>query len=90
MNNVAEAWHSALSGRLGVSHPSFFKFVGDIQQEQGNTENLLTNLRAQGNATAPRAVYQDLHRRLFELVSDYPNNGALRFLGNVAHKIKFK
>lgn len=89
-NNAAEAWHSAFSGRLGVSHPSFFKLVGDIQQEQGNTEYLETNSSAQGNAAAPRAVYRDLQRRLFELVSDYPNNGGLRFLRNIAHNIKFK
>ena len=64
--------------------------VEEIQQEQGTTENLVENVRAQENARAPSGVYQDLQKRLFDLVIHYPKNGVLRFLKNVAHNIMLK
>lgn len=89
-NNEAEGWHSAFSGRIGARHPTFFKLAEDIRIEQGNTEFIVTNIRAQGIPTQPRQQYQDRQKRLHELVANYPYNGGLRFLENIAHSIFFK
>ena len=50
-NIAVEVWHRAIKGSLGYVHPTLFRFIDFLQQEQSAAENKLssgnkTNLQA--------------------------------------------
>ncbi|KAK3931305.1 WD repeat-containing protein on Y chromosome [Frankliniella fusca] len=49
--NTCEAWHRRLSSLIGKHHPSFFVFLGQLREEVGEIDVLIT--RAEGGLATP-------------------------------------
>ena len=89
-NNVVEAWHSAFSGRLGITNPRVCQLIEYLQLEQARAEFIVTNTLAQGN-NLPKAkvVYRDRQKRLQELAATYDRSKLMTYLKSAAYSIQF-
>ena len=89
-SNAIEGWHSGFAKRLGVTHPSFSAFVEFLKIEQGRTEFIVSNSRAQGLPSLPKKQYRDRDLRLKELAESYGQRPLIPFLMSCAHNIAFE
>lgn len=59
-NNAIEAWHNAMQIFFGVSHPSIFKFIKGIKEEQDATEILIAKMMSGLPIARKNKKYEDL------------------------------
>ncbi|XP_018495850.2 uncharacterized protein LOC100900068 [Galendromus occidentalis] len=88
-SNEIEGWHAAFAGRVGVSHPTFFKLTEQLRFEQALTEYAVINFRANGSETQPKKKYRDRQKRLLKLTSSFDIRRTMQFLNSVAGNISF-
>ena len=76
-NNSIKGWHMSFQATVGASHPSFWKFMEKLIQEQRlHRVNLLQVL---GGHPAPpvRRQYFDANQRLIRILDNFPNLDAM-------------
>ena len=89
-SNEIESWHAAFATKLGASHPQFGVLLEHLRVEQGRTDFIVSDSRAQGKTSAPKKKYRDRNARLQELVNSYADRTTMQFLMSCAHSIRFQ
>ena len=87
--NAVEGWHYSFQLHVTTCHPSFWKFINIMKQEQGIVR--AGALQNQGWHPPPpqRRRYADNHARILRMVDDYVNKGRINYLRTIAHNIDF-
>ena len=88
-NNTVEGSHRGFQSHVKTCHPSFWKFIVIMKQEEGLVwAGVLKNQG--GHAPLPqRRRYADNHARILRIVDDYANRGKMNYLPSIAHNIDF-
>jgi len=72
-----------------MPHPTIWKFIEKIQDEQSVVEMKLNQIVAGTPVPPRRRRYRDLERRLLSIVEDYENRTVPDYLLGIAHNIAF-
>ena len=88
-NNAVEGWHRGFQSHVTACHPSFWKFIDIMKQEEGIVQAGV--LQNQGGHPPPshRKRYANNHARILRIVDDYANRGRINYLRSIAHNIDF-
>ena len=88
-NNVVEGWHRGFQSHVTTCHPSFWKFIDIMKQEEGVVRAGV--LQNQGGHPSPpqRRRYTDNHARILRIVDDYANSGRIDYLRSNAYNTDF-
>jgi len=88
-NNSVEGWNRRFSSLVGADHPSLWKFIDKLKEEQNYTEFRL-NQAAAGAPPPPRRLkYRELETRLTNLVSQFNTKERIDYLSGIAMNISF-
>ena len=84
-NNSIEGWQRSFQATVGASHPSFWKFIEKLIQEQ--RLHRVSLLQVFGGQPAPPAwrQYFDANQRLIRIVDNFPNLDAMQYLRSIAY-----
>lgn len=91
-NNAVEGWHNAMQSSISCSHPTIFKFIQAIKNEQALQEMKLTQI-CSGQELKEKKKYRDFDNRLRNVVRSYEYNNNnntsnfVEYLGSIAHNI---
>ena len=88
-NNAVEAWHRAKKRSLGYVHPTIFKIIDFLRQEQGAAENKLIRLQA-GKEFPKNARYQENALRIKNILEVYQNNRIEFALNGISNNFDFR
>ena len=88
-NNSVEGWNRRFSSLVGADHPSLWKFIDKLKQEQSHTEFRLNQLAAGSQPTAKRVRYRDLEARLTRIINQFGEIPLTDYLTGVAFNISF-
>nr|XP_004227365.1 uncharacterized protein LOC101242881 [Ciona intestinalis] len=88
-NNSCEGWHRSFSSLVSSNHPTLWKFIDKLKDEQGRNEAVIEQYVAGEDLPPRKKKYRDAAERLRRVVSDYPNREMLDYLRGVAHNIGF-
>ena len=88
-NNVVEGWHRGFQSHVTTCHPSFWKFIDIMKQEEGVVRAGV--LQNQGGHPSPpqRRRYTDNHARILRIVDDYANSGRIDYLRSNGYNTDF-
>lgn len=86
-NNQLEAWHNAFQGGIQCSHPTLFKFIKYLQEEQALVERNITQIRQGRDLTTRLKRYQALNRRLTRII-EHPPPTPIEFLNAIAGNLE--
>jgi hypothetical protein len=76
---------------LSAAHPSIWKLIETIKEEQSLTEMKMAQIIAGGNPSEPRRKkYRELEDRLLNVVSNYGNDPISDYLTGIAQNISFQ
>jgi len=89
-NNAVEGWHRRFSALLGADHPTIWRFINAIKEEQSVTEMKLNQLVAGTPAPLSRRKYRDLDKRLLKVVETYDQVPVSEYLLGIAHNTKLQ
>jgi hypothetical protein len=88
-NNSVEGWHRRFSVLVGAHHPSFWKFVEKIKNEQSHTEHYLNQLESGVPSQSKRKKYKDLDKRILNIVEKYSSIPLTTYLIGIAQNLSF-
>ena len=88
-NNSVEGWNRRFSSLIGADHPSLWKFIEKLKQEQSHTEFRLNQAAAGALPPAKRVKYRDLDARLTNIVSEFGTISLADYLAGIALNISF-
>lgn len=87
-NNACEGWHRSFSELIGASHPTIWKFLETLKDEQARNEAIREQYIA--GAEPPRKKkYKDTALRIQRIVNDFENCELLDYLRGIAHNLSF-
>jgi hypothetical protein len=89
-NNAVEGWHRGFSQLLGSHHPTIWKFIDGLKQEQSANELKIEQFLSGHPLPQGRKVYKDVAMRIKTIVSDYGNRPHLDYLRGIAHNLHFQ
>ena len=86
-NNSIEGYHTSFQDTVGASHPSFWKFMEKLIQEQ--RLHRVSPLQVLGGHAAPpvRRQYFDANQRLIRILDNFPNLDAMQYLKSIASNL---
>ena len=86
-NNNIEGWHHHFQGICMGHHLTFWKFITKLQSEADL--NRLDMIQGQAGHPPParRQRYQDVNRRIVDIVEDYRNRDRFDYLRGIAYNI---
>jgi hypothetical protein len=87
-NNSAEGSHRGFSSLLGVTHPTIFKFVQGLLQQQALIGATIVQSIAGATPNPSRPNYRDAATRLKKIVCSYGTMDNLTYLEGVAHNLR--
>ena len=70
-NNNVEGWNRRFSLLLGTDHPSIWKLIDNLKQEQYHTEFRLNQGNAGAQHTVRRLKYREPEAKLSNIVSKF-------------------
>lgn len=88
-NNSCEGWHRAFSELIGASHPTVWKFISSLKDEQALNEGKIEQYVAGANPPPSKKVYRDTAVRIQRIVQDYDNRDRMDYLRGLAHNFNF-
>lgn len=88
-NNACEGWHRAFSEIIGASHPTIWKFLMALKNEQSLNEAKIEQYFAGNEPPTMKKRYRDSSKRIQRIVSDYSNRNLLDYLRGLAHNYGF-
>ena len=71
--NHVEGWHRKFNSKVKVAHPTIFKFLRHIQEEDKSMANRMLQLENVHRVQRMQKKYLDLNRRLATLTSQFDN-----------------
>jgi hypothetical protein len=86
-NNSVEGWHRGFSQLLGAYHPTIWKFINGLQQEQSFNELKLEQYSAGQQPPPGKKVYREVAKRIKTVVQDYTNRTRLDYLRGIAQNL---
>ena len=88
-NNAVEGRHCGFQSHFTTYHPSFWKFIDIMKQEEGLIRAGV--LQNQGGHPPPpqRKKYTDNHVRILRIVDDYADRGRINYFRRIANNIDF-
>lgn len=86
-NNSVEGWHHSFQATVGVYHPSFWRFLGMIKQEESLNRVKIAQALGGHAAPAARRRYTDTNQRILRIVDNYPHLQRLQYLRSIAHNL---
>jgi hypothetical protein len=89
-NNSVEGWHKRFSSLLAGTHPTIWRFIDAIKDEQSVTEMKIGQLVAGTPSQPRRRKYRDLDKRLLSIVEDFENRSVSEYLLGIANNVKFQ
>ena len=76
-NNPAEGWNNRFQHMVGKFHPSFYKFLVELQKEQACTETTLAQLRLGQGVRWPQTpkskVFEERIQNIVQNIDEYEN-----------------
>ena len=75
-NNFVEGWRNGFQYHVGAAHPSIFKFLEILRQEENTTRVKLIQTSMGRPIPPPKRKYADLHMRIRNITQKY--NAALK------------
>ena len=90
-NNPAEGWNNRFQHMVGKFHPSFYKFLVELQKEQATTETMLIELRLGQRVRRPQTPKSTLfEQRISNIVHNFDKYESYEdYLTNLACNIRF-
>lgn len=88
-NNAVEGWHRGFSELVGAAHPTIFKFISCLRQEQSLNEMKIEQYIAGQEPPRGRRQYRDCAARIQRIVNDYANRELIDYLRGLAHNYGF-
>ena len=71
--NHVEGWHRKLNAKIKVAHPTIYKFIRHMQEEESSSSNRMLELD-NGHRLMPMVKkYKDLNRRLVIVTTEFNN-----------------
>uniref|UniRef100_H2XZ20 MULE transposase domain-containing protein n=1 Tax=Ciona intestinalis TaxID=7719 RepID=H2XZ20_CIOIN len=70
-NNSCEGWHRSFSSLVSSNHPTLWKFIDKLKDEQGRNEAVIEQYVAGEDLPPRKKKYRDAAERLRRVVSDY-------------------
>ncbi|XP_022161694.1 uncharacterized protein LOC111027604 [Myzus persicae] len=89
-NNAVEGWHRGFSSLLGANHPSIWKFIEGLQNQQSLNQFQINQYIAGLPPAQERRCYRDTAFRIKEIVEDYGNRDTSDYLQGIAHHFQFQ
>jgi hypothetical protein len=86
-NNSCEGWHRAFSELISASHPTIWKFIGALKDEQSSNEGKIERFIAGATIQSSKKRYRDVAKRLQRAVQNYGNLEIIDYLRGLAHNI---
>lgn len=74
---------------VGQSHPNIFKFIEAIKNEQNLQEMKMAQISASQEPAPKRKKYENLNKRLQNIVTHYNRDNILEYLKRIAHNVVF-
>ena len=87
-NNAVEGWHNAFSSLLSADHPTIWKFIDGIQQEQSLNELKVNQYLAGVSPPMGRKKYRDAAKRIMKIVEKYSQRDPIEYLSSIASNLK--
>ena len=88
-NNALEGWHRAFSSLLSAHHPTIWKFINAIQQEQSLNELKLNQYSAGVSPPKSRRKYRDSAKNIMKIVEEYDQRDPIEYLSSIANHLNF-
>lgn len=85
-NNSVEAWHRRFHCVVACDHPSIWRLLNKLQEEQSFIERRIEQLNA-GHEELRRKKYADLDKRLKNVVERFEKLDELEYLRSIAHNL---
>ena len=88
--NSLESWHRTLQNTFGCLHPTFYKLIDGLLQENVHANAICVKL--DGGDEVPlytRREYQQANERLLTIIERYAQTDADSYLAACSHYIRF-
>ena len=86
-NNAVEAWHRGLCDSFNMQHPTIWKFITGLREEQNHRDTVMEGLIA-GNQPQPvRRRYRELQAKILTIVNDFDNREVNDYVRGIANNI---
>ena len=89
MNNIQEGGHSQFSAEVNCHHPTLWKLIENIRNEQQSTEENLERMHAGQDGPTRKERYRKVDQRLRSAVTTFEQCPPLEFLRGIAHNLAF-
>ena len=86
-NNHVEGWHNKFANHVGANHPSIWKFLNVLKNEERMHYVSIVQMTAGYLPPVQRAKYRDCTQRIANIVHNYANRHILDLLRGIAHNI---
>lgn len=88
-NNSCEGWHRAFNEMIGSYHPTIWKFVAALKNEQAMNEGKIEQVLSGVEFPPAKKKYRDCAERIRRIVAQYENRDLIEYLRGVAHNFAF-
>jgi hypothetical protein len=88
-NNACESFHSAFARYLSVHHPSVYKLIRGLLEQQALTEAKMEQYISGSETTERKKKYVELARRLKDCVGTYSSTPRMEYIRKIANIISF-
>ena len=86
-NNAVEGWHHRFQSHLKAHHPSFWKFIDTLKQEESVIRASVLQNEGGHAPSPPRRGYTDVNQRIIRIVDDYPNRERVNYLRSISYNL---
>ena len=88
-NNAQEGWHRRFASQVNCHHPSIWKIITNIADEEQHVQQRREQLVAGHAAPGRKKRYVDRDAKILRIVQSYDNREPLEFLRGIAHNLSF-
>ena len=88
-NDACEGWHSSFSKLIEAPHPTIWKFLRILKDEQARNEAVMEQYTADTQYFRKKKKYEDTALRMQRIVNDFENRDILDYLREIAYNLSF-
>ena len=86
-NNSVEGWHRKLPTLLGADHPTIWKFIKGLKEEQSMNEKDFNQYISGMDPSTTRKTYKDIANHINNVVQDYQGRYIMDYLRGIAYNL---
>ena len=86
-NNSLEGWHRSFLSQLGATHPTIWKFIEALLDQQSMSELEILQRSPAATSQPQRKIYRDLNSRICSIVEDFDNKALIKYVTSIAHNV---